>query len=113
MENWSHSGINIEKLKQEFYEFKSLPFPEPPDDDSLYDLYSELVELDAYVAGIISSFISGQKIDRKLIYLGKEFDNKLASFIEKRNEKILFQYKLYKEKIDNLITMIIYLYDNK
>ncbi len=59
-----HSGINLKKLKIAYENFKKIPFPKQPEDDALYDLYSDLVEFDAYIAGLIFSLINGKKINK-------------------------------------------------
>ena len=63
-----HSGINLIKLKIAYENFKKIPFPKQPEDDALYDLYSDLVEFGAYIAGLIFSLINGKKINKKDLY---------------------------------------------
>lgn len=53
MEKSLHFGIEFKKLKTAYDNFRKITFPEPPIADELYGIYSELVEFDAYIAGII------------------------------------------------------------
>lgn len=115
VENSLHSGIKIEEIIREFDNFKKLPFPEAPEDDSLDDLYADLVEIDGYTAGIVASYINGKRIDKKLICVDDEFNKKInlikATITD--SEKELVQLKNYKNRLDILIKMIEKLYNDK
>ena len=103
MENSLHFGIK--KLKDEFELFKSMPFPEKPDDDELYDIFSELVELDGHIAGLVSSMLKGKKVNRELLYVDQTF-NKLVDDYHPKSKEFQAEmqaYKDYKKKLDRLL----------
>lgn len=97
MENSLHFGID--KLSKQYEKIVALKFPQIPEDDILYDLYSELVELDGYVMGIITTFIKeGEKND--LLCYDSEF-NEILSNIHKESDE-LESLISYKKELDNL-----------
>lgn len=100
-----HSGIELKKIKIAYDKFRKIPFPEPPIDDNLYDLYSELVEFDAYIAGLISSFINGKKINNCDLYIDEKMMKKLINFEtnNKQTKKELSVYLNYTNKLNDLI----------
>ena len=107
MEKSLHSGIEFKKLKIAYENFLEITFPEAPENDTLYDLYAEFVELDGYIAGIISSFINGKQIDISNLNTG-DIRDKLINFTitDKQTENAVLQYINYLDRLDDLISMI-------
>ena len=103
-----HSGIEFKKLKTAYENFQKIPFPSPPIDDELYDIYSELVEFDAYAAGLISIFIKGKKINQFNLYVDKKINKKLINFktTNKQTKKEILTYINYINKLNELIDAI-------
>lgn len=106
MEKSLHFGI---KLKKAFEDFQKIPFPKPPIDDGLYDLYSELVEFDAYIAGLISSFIKGNKINKSDLHFDEKIMEKFINFetINIRTKEEISIYINYINKLKELINMVL------
>jgi hypothetical protein len=102
-----HSGVRNE-LSKEYESFKELPFPEPPESDELYDIFSELVEYDGYVAGLISSFLKGNIPNRGSIEVGSNLELKLDSYFTNSDEesRCLLEYRAYKGRLDLLLELL-------
>lgn len=66
-------------LSTAFDEFMKQPFPRGSENRELYELYPEFVEYDGFIAGLISTLLSGGKIDRDRLY----FDVKLKGRLER------------------------------
>ena len=101
--------MNKENIKQELKEkweqFQGLSFPASLEDS---DIKADLVELDTHIAGLVSSYLGGAIIDRKLVFLDKKIDEQMNSFIpETEQDKGLYpQYVEYKKKIDELTILL-------
>ncbi|WP_078557070.1 hypothetical protein [Bacillus alkalicellulosilyticus] len=104
MGNSSHSGIDIRELEISFNDFINTSFPEAPEDDDLYDIYSDLVEYDSHIAGIVSSLLGGKKVNKSLIFLNDDLEKKINA---NGNNSELKDIREYKNKIDNLVMLII------
>lgn len=105
MENGSHFGIDNDEIKKQYNYVMELKFPEIPEEDELYDLFSELVELDGYIIGIISKYLKTGIIDISKLDCDSEFI-KLYSQIKGEYpelEKIIH----YKYELDKLINFFI------
>ncbi|WP_047153900.1 hypothetical protein [Aneurinibacillus tyrosinisolvens] len=105
MENSSRSGIDYHTLVAKFEDFKRLPFPEAPQDDDLYDIFTDLVEYDSHIAGLVTSFLNNKKINRKFVNKNNEIENKISSLSEKQNQEVS-EIKTYKNKLDNLVDLL-------
>jgi hypothetical protein len=105
MENWLHSGINENDLAKVFEKFKRISCPEPPENDDLYDLYSELMEYDGHVAGLVSSFLNGNQISRSLVYQNEEIIERLTSLTDDNSDELL-PLKNYFQLLDEMIQML-------
>ena len=73
MENWSHFGIDNDNVRKQYNHVMELKFPEIPEEDELYDLFSELAELDGYIMGIISKYLKTGIIDISKLDCDSEF----------------------------------------
>ena len=106
-------GINIETLKKELNELRNTPFPNFPKDKRLADIGIELDLYDTHIAGIVSSFISGNKVDKKKIYIDEAINDKLQSYFPMDIDSRIIQEKLIdrKNKLDTLVKMVLELYD--
>lgn len=104
MEKSLHSGIIKNQLAIAFEEFKRIPCPEPPESDDLYDLYSELMEYDGHVAGLVSSFLNGNQISRSLVYRNEKLIERLITNPDDTDELNLL--KSYFEQLDEMIQML-------
>jgi hypothetical protein len=107
MENSLPSGTNKSMLAKVFDEFKQVKCPEPPENDDLYDLYSELMEYDGHVAGLVSSFLNGNHISRALVFRNEKLVEMITSFPEDSDE--LHPIKHYFYKLDEMVQMLIVL----
>lgn len=109
MEKSLHFGIELNKLKIAYDHFRKIPFPEPPIDDELYGIYSELVEFDAYIAGLISSFLKGKKISKSDLHMDENIKKNLINFktTNKQTKDELSVYINYLNKLDELIKMVL------
>jgi hypothetical protein len=107
MEKSLHSGIEFKKLKIAFDDFRKISFPEPPIADELYDIYSEIVEFDAYIAGLISSLINNRKINKCDLHMDENIKQNLINFktTDKQTKKELSIYINYLNKLEELINM--------
>lgn len=106
-ENWSLFGIKKKRLIEKYQKLKGLSFPELPENDDLYDLYAELVLIDGHIAGLVSSYLKGNKINLELLHVDGEFNKLVTELKEKKHEMNgLSVYLKYKEKIDELIRII-------
>ncbi|MBA4688758.1 MAG: hypothetical protein H2184_16645 [Candidatus Galacturonibacter soehngenii] len=103
MENWLHFGIKKNDIKAKYEEIYNLEFPNTPEDDELYDLYAELVEIDMSIMGVVSKYIKKDEIDISMLKCDDEFNemlNEISSEKEGINELLY-----YKSKLDSLIDM--------
>ncbi len=104
MENWLHSGIESKSLDQEFNKLKEMKFPEEPEEDELYDLFSELVSLDGHIAGLISTYLKGKQINYKLLYADDEF-NEIRAKIQMKSDSLMSMDE-YKKQLDLLVQIV-------
>lgn len=51
-------------LAELFAELQKMPFPEFPEDDDFADWLAEVAEMDAHVAGLAQSALSGARVNR-------------------------------------------------
>jgi len=107
------SGNNLETLKREWDEFFSLPFPKSPAEDKLADLFADLVLYDGHVAGIVTSFLKGKKVDKKLIYVDETLNINLQSYkpLDLATQKSQQQLIEYKNRVDRMVKLVLELYD--
>ena len=103
MGNWSHFGIDRNSVKEQYNKILDCKFPEPPENDILYDLFTELVELDGYIMGIVSSYLKCGVVDRKKLKCDAEF---LRIYSQINNSsKELDEILKYKKELDKLILL--------
>ena len=96
------NGINYNELEKQYINFVNEPFPDPPVDDDLDDLYCQLVEYDSYISGIISYILAGKVIPYHVNVVDSELE---SSIKEHENHSELKPLLDYKEKIDNITTI--------
>ena len=100
-------------LKKQWKEHQKITFPKRPRYEPLDDLHPELALMDGHVAGIVDSFLSGIKVDRKLIYIDEEYNKRLEAIRpttpDTNAEWLIF--KNYKEKLDKMVNLVLALYD--
>ncbi|MBP3225251.1 MAG: hypothetical protein J6M14_08100 [Campylobacter sp.] len=89
------------KIEQEYKKIIETEFPPVPQNDELYDLFSELVELDGFVMGTVLSFIKQGSLNMNIINCGDEF-NRLLSDIHIKSKELDLLVD-YKQKLDKLI----------
>ena len=104
MENWLHIGIDKKQLEEEYTNLLNSKFPDIPDEDELYDLFSELTLLDGHISGLISSYLRNTQINFKLLDVDDEF-NSLLSDISIESES-LDEILKRKKQLDKLLQMI-------
>lgn len=77
------------KLKSAYKVLSELPFPEFPDDDALSDWLADLVEMDAFYAGLAQSVLSGHAVEYDLHELDS-FHQRLATItgLQDKDKKI-------------------------
>ena len=71
----------------------------------MYDLFSELVELDGYIMGLISSYLKNGEINTKLLECDEQF-LELCSKI-KNSSRELEEILNYKKELDKLISLFL------
>jgi hypothetical protein len=115
MENLSRSGTTKDTLKKEWSNFVNIPFPKSPKNNRLKKIFPEFVQWDGHVAGIVSSFLKGKKVDKKIIYIDESINIVLSSIMPKDSdeEKELLVFREYKKKLDLLINLVLKLYENE
>ncbi|KEK24876.1 hypothetical protein [Bacillus gaemokensis] len=89
--------------------FVKEPFPDCPEDDKLDDIYSELVEYDSFVAGLVSSFLCGKRLNKKFLQNDDAINLKLKQHKDnliQPDEDGVQQLIMYKQKLDNLMRML-------
>ncbi|CAD7289222.1 hypothetical protein LMG7974_01414 [Campylobacter majalis] len=91
------------KIEQEYKKVMETEFPPIPQEDELYDLFSELAELDGFVMGAVSSFIKQGNLDINIVNCRNEFDRLLSDVHIKSGELDLLVK--YKQKLDKLILL--------
>jgi len=93
----------------EFENLKQVPFPKTPTSDSLYDIFSEIVELDGHIAGLVSSLIRGNMVQRKLVFIDEGLNDKINSYITTNPNEAeeLLTYRDYKAELDKLTKIIL------
>ena len=93
------------KLMQDFEAFKQIPFPDPPDSDVLNDLWTELVEFDGHVAGLVSSFLRGSMVDPNFLATDRKLGLRLNNYVaqSEQEEMQLAKCQAYKAQLDSLV----------
>lgn len=100
MENWLHFGINNKSIEEQYNKMLKLSFPQAPDEDLLYDLYSELVEMDGYIMGAISAYLKKGKTNFNSLVCDAEFMQIFAQIsIQSEELKEILQYKWELDKL--------------
>lgn len=105
MENSLPSGIKKNQLARKFEEFKQLSCPEPPEDDNLYDFYSELMEYDGHIAGLISSFLDGKQIKAKHVFRNEKLVQ-TANRLKDTDTDDIQSLRTYFHRLDELVQII-------
>jgi hypothetical protein len=91
----------IAELKNSIEEFRLCEFPENSYNETVSDLFMDLVAYDSYIAGLIDRVSSGHKVEKaKLIY-----DDDL----ERKLEKHINGQELWSEDKNSLIGYLKYL----
>ena len=103
MENWSHSGIKYDLLKEQFNKVWNKPFPQLPEDDSLDDLFADLVEMDGYIVGAVSTYLKKGEKRFKSLVCDKKF-NQLCREITTHTEDFE-EIMQYKKELDKLVSI--------
>lgn len=114
--DWSHSGTKkMNTLRETFEKFKSMPFPENPENDELYDIFSDLVQLDGHIAGLASSVLSGKIVDKELVFVDEEMNNRLnlINTNSRKEAKELLALRDYKRELDSLTNILLDLLENE
>lgn len=105
MENWSHFGINNAMVIKQYNYVMKLKFPEIPEEDGLYDLFSELVEIDGYIMGLITNYLKTGIIDISKLDCDSEFIKLYTKVKGKYSE--LDEIIHYKYELDKLTDLFI------
>lgn len=105
MENWLHFGINNVDIKKQYSIVLEMQFPNPPEEDELYDLFSELVEIDAYIMGVVSRYFKNGLVDK----INCNYDEVFLQILDGVGvTSIELDYILqYKSELDKLMTNLI------
>lgn len=75
----------LEELKQIFSDFLALPFPEGSDDETTDMLWAELVDYDAYIAGLVDRIIKGVSLENYKLYFDEKLERKLIKIVRGSN----------------------------
>ncbi len=99
---------SINELEKSFLKHKELKFPKFPEDDNLSEWLEELIEIDSYYVGIISSLIENKKlnIDEKMVDIKflNNLNNSLMNFsITKKDMEVFKECKLYLKSLKDLV----------
>ncbi len=79
------------ELRREFESFIKLPFPDRTvDDEEAMELHVDLLEYDAYAAGLISSLSSGVDVDPDRLFFDEDLANRFEAFREGRPDAFAF-----------------------
>jgi hypothetical protein len=99
---------NSEKLRQKFEEFKALQFPGNSANDTLSDIFAELVELDGHIAGLVYTFLMGKPVRKELVSPDLDLDQRLDGFEPSNVEEYetVLSYQNYKSYLDELINIL-------
>jgi len=101
-------------LEKKYIEFGRLDFPSPPDDDDLDDVYSELIELDGYYAGIANAAISGKKseYDQGVSIFSLQ-DSLNSSRVLSNDKTSIFKLRTYVKELCELVRLTNLFYSEK
>lgn len=103
-EKWLHSGVDKNLLVERFDDFRKIKFPTEPEEDEVYNLFSELVELDGHIAGLVSSYLKNKHINFNLLDVDGEFNSLLSIIsVDSNSVKEIVEYK---NRLDELIKII-------
>ncbi len=105
MEKLLHFGINRINVKEQYNRVLAYKFPDSPEDDNLYDLFSELVEIDGYIMGMVSKYLKNGEIDLEKLKCDDEFMRIYAQIGNISEE--MYEIIKYKEELDKLIGLFI------
>ena len=103
MENWLHFGIDSKSIEEQYNKLLKLTFPETPEDDLLYDLYSELVEIDGYIMGAVLTYLKKGKINFNSLVCDEKFIQ-ICERISIHSEE-LEEILQYKRELDKLVLL--------
>ena len=96
-----------DQLIQAFQQFKRLPFPSSASNDELNLIHAELAEYDGFIAGTISSLLSGSKFSRGNLKFEQSLADRLENILStSKDTKVLEQarkYLSYLEAIKNIL----------
>jgi ADP-ribose pyrophosphatase len=100
-------------LKKEWTNYRELPFPHNPKDARLADLFADLVLEDGEIAGIVTQFLQGKKVDKNRVYINEELNKKLQAFEPADDSGQIARRELieYKSRLDKLIQLVLAQYD--
>ena len=99
-----------EELKIAWERFRHLPFPEHPNqNDTLKDLFADLVLIDGEAAEFVMWFLKGGKPLTKRIHIDEDYNSRLESSkpTDPDELKDWRAMKRYKTEIDKLITLLL------
>ena len=107
MENLLHFGIDKKAVEGQYNKILKIAFPQVPKDDMLYDLYAELVEIDGYIMGVVSTYLKSGEIKVQNLTCDESF----VEIYEQLNlqSKELEEILRYKKELDELV----FLYEGK
>ena len=93
------------QLQEKWEEFRKTKIP--PELEEL-DIKSDFALLDGHIAGLVTSYLGNNAVDKKLIYIDKEVDKKLLSFIPRtvHDRKYHPAYIKYKQMIDEITRLL-------
>lgn len=96
------------QLAKKFEEFKKIPFPNDTI-DALGNEFVALVDLDSYIAGIVSTFLQGKNVKQWDIKIDEELNKIFFSYVPKNEQerKDLQKFIYYKKRLDELVQLLI------
>lgn len=96
--------LDLLALEEAYRKHTQTALPDAPMEDEVYEIYAELVLLDAHISGLVSSYLKGKKIDFDLLNAGRAFETMVIK-AEPQFES-LRQMVERKEQLDQLVNMI-------
>ena len=104
-----------ENLSKLFEEFMKMKFPHyTAGNKQLHELFGDFVELDAHVAGLVSSYLKNAPVNKNFVYVDEEMNKQLSNIKPKSRdeEKALAGFINRKKILDEMISLLKELIDN-
>jgi hypothetical protein len=90
--------------------YKKLKFPRSPDNDELYDLFTDLVLYDSFIAGSIDKILQGKLLPPGEVYFDLELEQKVRKFkmqsSNRKDNEDAETYLNYLKHLEGLVTEI-------